>query len=338
MKYYLFLFTNVLFLFNSACSPRHEGTGENTIFASTNKELESAALKVIETKCSSCHGLNAFSGGVGNLTSIEYLLKSNLIVPGNSTQGRLIQTIEEGSMPTNGTTVTDLELNIIKNWIDNGFTVIGGTVPPNIINPTIPNPNITGSPLQVDALTIIQKQCSGCHGSPSNGAGNVSDILNVKHLLESGLVVPGNTKQGRFMGSIYDGTMPKSQFLTPSEITTLEKWITTDIDPNAQVILPPTEVVKPTYSSIAKLILEPKCVICHGPSHAADGIRVDTYAYLLGTMGGKRTVTIGNAIESKLYKSVKSKEMPPQSDGYVALDLTESNAIRDWINAGALNN
>lgn len=322
-------------LLQIACAAKHDGDQGQSSFASTNKDLESAALKVIQTHCASCHGPEIVSGGVGDLTSPAYLLAQGLIVPFDATKGRLMGAIMDGSMPPMGN-LTNIEIESISAWINLGFsldTSNGGTITDNPINTT--SPNVSGSPLQISALTIIQNKCSACHGS-ANGSGGVSNIMSVQHLLESQLIVSGNPNMGRFMGSIYEGRMPVSNPLSNNEITTLENWIKTDINPNTQNDLAPPEEVMPTYSSIAKLILVPKCVACHGTKVAKDGIRVDNYDVLFGAMGSKNIINVGNASESKLYDSVKGGAMPPRSDGYAQLTNKELMAIADWINKGAL--
>lgn len=325
--FYIIVFGSVLI----GCAAEHDPQSELNLSSSTNKELESAALKVIAQNCSSCHGPTSASGGIGNLLDVEYLLNSGLVLPGNSGGSRLTRSMAQGSMPPANPMATP-EIQIIKDWIDLGFSN-------NTTNPTTPSaPPIAGSNTQKAALTIIQNNCFSCHGS-SSGAGGISNIMNINHLLNSGLIVKGDSAKGRLMGSIYDKSMPPSQPLNNADITILENWISKEIDEQAQgpILLP--EPIKPTFSSIYKLVLAPKCVTCHGPTRADDGIRVDSYNYLLGLYSeNKELVKIGNALESKLYKSVHNGEMPPAKDGYVRLDDSEVSAIKSWIDSGALNN
>ncbi|MCB0355746.1 MAG: hypothetical protein KDD40_02005 [Bdellovibrionales bacterium] len=332
---------SLLVTLQMACAPIHDAQEDaQTTFASTNKELEAAALKVIQNNCQSCHGPTSTSGGIGDLTSVDYLLNKGLIIPGDSRRGRLMGSINEGSMPVNQQ-LSAIDISYLQEWIDFGFSLVNETNGNNNGNttPTTPSlPTLSGSPLQVEALTIVQNKCASCHGDATNGSGGVSNILNVQNLIDSGLIVAGNPAQGRFMASIYSGSMPTAGPLTSSEITTLENWIKTDIDPKAQIDLPPPEEVKPTFSSLSKLILVPKCVACHGPTKADDGIRVDSYEYVMGLLGSKKIVTAGLAAESKLYNSVKGGEMPPRSAGYTALSSKEVAAIRDWIHSGAAKN
>lgn len=314
-----------------ACTASHDPVDNNQLsLSSTNEELESAALKVINQKCSACHGPNSNSGGIGDLSQIEYLISSGLITPGDSSLGRLIGSISESSMPPSSSVSSD-ELTILKNWIDFGFTKNANTQTPS-------QTGLGGSPLQIEALTIVQNKCFACHGS-SNGAGGVSNIGNISHLLTSGLITKGDPNKGAFMASIYNGSMPTSAPLSSKEISVLESWILSDIDATAQDKNPTIEKLEPTFSSISKNILTPKCVACHGPNRADENIRVDSYGYLMGQIGNYKSLVVPTrANESKLYKSTVNSEMPPTSDGYTSLSVAELQTIAEWINDGAANN
>jgi len=79
--------------------------------------------------------------------------------------------------------------------------------------------------------------------------------------------------------------------------------------------------IEPTYNQISQYIIQPKCTSCH-PTLA-------TYEGLIDQ------VRAGNASRSELYEVVAEGEMPPQP---VALFTEEVDAIRAWIDGGALNN
>jgi hypothetical protein len=111
--------------------------------------------------------------------------------------------------------------------------------------------------------------------------------------------------------------------------------------------------LQPTLSSIQASILTPKCVNqgCHNPNGGGAPMSLQigqTYGALVGVTtnngqyGGRQRVNPANAAASVLYLKVTGDaavggaggRMPPGS----ALSTTETNTIRDWINAGALNN
>jgi mono/diheme cytochrome c family protein len=83
------------------------------------------------------------------------------------------------------------------------------------------------SALQSQALKILDTSCKSCH-SADTVSGGVSDINNVKYLVNSKLIVPGDPQQGRLVGVIEEGTMPKAsgQALSAKQIATIKAWIT----------------------------------------------------------------------------------------------------------------
>lgn len=90
-------------------------------------------------------------------------------------------------------------------------------------------------------------------------------------------------------------------------------------------------VTQPTFASISSNVLVPKCLSCHNNNSAAGGYNVATY----DTATAAAFVTKGNAAVSVLYTDVNSGSMP---FGGAKLPNDQILAIRDWINAGALNN
>jgi mono/diheme cytochrome c family protein len=83
-----------------------------------------------------------------------------------------------------------------------------------------------------------------------------------------------------------------------------------------------------TYSYISLNILGPNCVVCHTANLALGNVRYDSYT------ATRATVSAGNANGSRLYTEMISGRMPPGAP----LTTLQENQIRDWINAGALNN
>jgi hypothetical protein len=109
--------------------------------------------------------------------------------------------------------------------------------------------------------------------------------------------------------------------------------------------------LQPTLSSIQANIFTPKCVNagCHpgggAPMSLQNGQAYNTLVNVTtqnAAYGGRLRVNPGNAAASVLYLKVTGDaatggaagRMPPGA----ALSSTETNAIRDWINAGAQNN
>jgi hypothetical protein len=89
------------------------------------------------------------------------------------------------------------------------------------------------------------------------------------------------------------------------------------------------EAITTTFSSISRLILQPKCIRCHDSMNPAGQYDLTTYATTL------TQVVAGNALASELYVEVLNNSMPKGSQ---PLTTQEKQAIEGWINGGALNN
>lgn len=83
-----------------------------------------------------------------------------------------------------------------------------------------------------------------------------------------------------------------------------------------------------TFAYVNTNIIAPNCVKCHGGGMVAAGVNLSTYA------GVRAALIAGNAAGSRLYTEVNSGSMPPAGP----LSALQISAIRNWIDAGALNN
>lgn len=316
-------------------------TGLLQIDSDTN--LEKQSIAILQSKCASCHGTSAI-GGVTGITDVQHLISSGLITPGNPAAGRLIGSIEDGSMPTPGLpAVTPTELTTIKSWVAS-IRIVGPTPGPG------PNPTPTPSPppqipagmkvganatLQTQALRIIQYQCAGCHQANSN-LGGIGRIMEPNYLVTSGLVTMGDPNKGRLIGSIVDKTMPKAGTYittTTAELQIIRDWVASmSFVPMAAGEAPfePLPPLNATYNSIYQNILLPKCVMCHGPTKVFKNFRYDTYTETM------RSVSAGNPGASRLFTECRDGLMPEAP--FRMLNSAENAAIQAWITGGAANN
>ena len=78
------------------------------------------------------------------------------------------------------------------------------------------------SELQVQSFDIITRNCKSCH--VDQALGGVSNLLDYSHLINSGLVVPGDVAS-RLLASIDNNSMPPSGALSETEKRTIRNWI-----------------------------------------------------------------------------------------------------------------
>lgn len=208
------------------------------------------------------------------------------------------------------------------------------------------------NPYTDQALTILQTNCSSCHGS-TGGSGNVYGLGNISHMVSSGLIVPGNPNQSLLYNEIVSNSMPPGNPLTATDRQVIQEWIVGVAASPAPAPAPspapspsptpapapsPTPTPSPSpapapsptptptnpnakYSYISNNILKVSCTGCHSS--------FKTYS---GTMN---YVSAGKPSSSSLYTEVNSGAMPRGSS---KLSSTSIQAIKDWIAAGALNN
>jgi hypothetical protein len=309
------------------------GAGAGAVIDS-DPVLKSQALAIIGAKCASCHD-TASMGGITRILDVNHLVASGLVKAGDPTQGRLVGSIEDATMPPSGAMVAANELTTIKNWISS-MTVSGTVTPGPTPQPPIP-PGMTvasDAALKTQSLGILQVNCAGCHQSDAEGG--ISKIMNVDKLVSSGLVVIGDPSKGRLMGSINEGSMPPAGSrlaVNATDRLTLQNWIRSMSLVALDPANPPNDglpALAPTFASISANILVPKCTMCHGATRADSGLRYHTHAETL------RTVTVGNGADSELYKECNSGGMPEAP--FKRLSAAELAAIKTWIDNGAANN
>lgn len=107
----------------------------------------------------------------------------------------------------------------------------------------------------------------------------------------------------------------------------------------------------PTFTQVWANTIEGKCRGCHDATAPAGALNMSNKGTAYSNLVGKAAagaacngmgtrVVAGNAAMSILYQKVTTPtcgiRMP--AGGAAALSMTETNRIRDWINAGALNN
>ncbi|MCB0364572.1 MAG: hypothetical protein H6624_08915 [Bdellovibrionaceae bacterium] len=227
----------VVLVVMTACSPFH---AEDPLLDGSNSSgalggdpvAQEKAMAYLQSNCLGCHGANG-SGGVSNITDINHLIASGLIVPGNPTAGRLIGSMEDGSMPT-AQRASTADLQIIRDWLGSDWQAGGngsdGSGDPGGGGTTPPTPALVATYDSIRANILVPK-CIACHGpnkADDNvrydtyaftlGAGGYKNSLN--------LVDPTASS---FYRECNSGKMPPQnkgyQPLTPTELQVVYDWM-----------------------------------------------------------------------------------------------------------------
>src|SRR5262249_44322135 len=91
------------------------------------------------------------------------------------------------------------------------------------------------------------------------------------------------------------------------------------------------------FTRTVKPILATRCVSCHGPEKQRASLRLDAASHVRQGGSSGPAVVPGQSAASLLMKAVRCEEgvkpMPPKGP---RLNATELEALRAWIDAGAL--
>lgn len=81
---------------------------------------------------------------------------------------------------------------------------------------------------KVDALTVLQTYCAGCHKPGANPPGNFDYVTDADRLLQEGKVVAGDSASSPLFARVESGQMPPpaaASFPSDGEIEVLRQWI-----------------------------------------------------------------------------------------------------------------
>lgn len=172
---------------------------------------------------------------------------------------------------------------------------------------------------------VFTPKCVSCHGQ----SGGVS--------LESYSLVKQNLSLIQ-SAVITQKIMPPRGALPSTDIQLLQAWIDAGAPEFSDNTATPTPEPKleAKFSSIRKLIFEPKCMACHSTGGLAEKVPFMAYEQFLNS---PRDIVIPKEPDdSGLVIAIEredDKRMPPPETGANPLSEEERKTIRDWISNGA---
>lgn len=173
---------------------------------------------------------------------------------------------------------------------------------------------------------VFAQNCVSCHGSSGNV--NLETYANVLNQI------------GKIKNSVFvDHSMPKKSFLNNKELAILWTWIEIGAPalPQTGMSESPQEPIQPTFVSIDKNIFQVSCIKCHAPEKSGKRVLL-TRDELMNSP--RLLILPGDPDESGLVIALERKDekrMPPAKEGYAQLKPDQLQAIRDWINKGAVD-
>lgn len=195
---------------------------------------------------------------------------------------------------------------------------------------------LLGSTTESLAMGVLQNKCYQCH-SPGVNMGGIDYITDVPSLKYYRVAIPGQAAASPIYTVLNDRD-DHSSLLAPSEVQLIYNWVQTGMEASVPGSAPSIVPLNGTYTSIYRNILLAKCASCHinATTFPQGNLNYGSYTSLMQA----NVVVPGDAANSRIYQAVTrspgvSKFMPM---GGQQLSPAELQAIKDWINSGALNN
>jgi serine/threonine protein kinase len=197
-----------------------------------NAEAQAPQVReILQRNCWECHGQDPKDIHKNlDILNHQQLLDSvrRIVVPGSPEHSRLIQRIEDGSMPPEEDEerlprVTEKELVILRDWIR------GGAPPLPPANPATPSV-VPYSPLAAKAKAIFQKHCYECH-KYDVAKGGIKILHHRLLVTVRKVVIPGQAEPSELMHVLTTDDdelrMPPAPAdrLSSDEIDVIRRWI-----------------------------------------------------------------------------------------------------------------
>lgn len=175
--------------------------------------VQNAAINLLSNKCASCHNSVNAQGNITDITNIEYLTYSRLVVAGEPEISPIISQVATGNMPP-GKPLSGNEVDILKKWVtgllDSPET--GGAPPPTAtVEPKY----------SVLAAQVFGPRCATCHAGRTYKLDTYSSVFST--------VIAGNA-DGSLLYQVVTvgktgGKMPQGGALSAAQIQAIKDWI-----------------------------------------------------------------------------------------------------------------
>jgi hypothetical protein len=97
----------------------------------------------------------------------------------------------------------------------------------------------------------------------------------------------------------------------------------------------PSVKTEVSYAKDVRPILESRCGSCHMGEFVSEDLHMDTYESLMEGSDNGPVIVPGEADESLLVEKITEGKMPKRGPKLTPVQI---QTIKDWIDAGALNN
>jgi uncharacterized membrane protein len=257
--------------------------------------------QILQPKCVACHSTASPDGGI-DLSTYAKIIATGSVIVNNSAGSSLVTSVQNGSMPQGAPHLDPAEIQLIASWIDNGAKE---NEPPKA------NAGIDRAVIDTQAAMGITLQGSGTDVDGTIASYAWLQVSGPGTAAFSSMAVAAPQVTGLTAGAyVFRLTVTDDGGLTASD----------DVNVSVSAAVHLTD--------LNTNIFMPKCASCHGNTLASGNYNMATYAGIV------KDVVPGNCPGSKLCQRVNDNTMPPGAP----LSQAEKDAIKAWINQGALNN
>jgi mono/diheme cytochrome c family protein len=208
----------LILAYQNCAKPFVNGSG-SMVGLSEQDIIEEKAMKVLVSKCSSCHSSTVKSGGV-DVMDINEMLALGVIIPGEPSLSLVFTQIQGGAMPPSSA-LAQADIEAVYNWIADGFK--GGTTVTPITPPTPTVPVALEAKYASIYTKILEPKCLGCHNANSRNGVNFATYTGTMNTVQRTLPLSSSL----YTSVATRKTMPKSSgFLTTAENKAIFDWIT----------------------------------------------------------------------------------------------------------------
>ncbi len=217
LKFKLILFSAIaafaVVLFQN-CGKPTDLQSSKTLDLSSQTGLQDASLNILRKNCSECHNNLVTSGNVADITDLQYLAYSRLVIPGEPEISPIISQISQGLMPQGRTGLVGSDVDTLKKWIsglkpDAGG---GGAPPPS-------------TPIEAKYSSLAQQiftpQCINCHAGRNYKLNSYVEVLRT--------VTKGDAANSLLYQAITvgrtGGKMPQGGGLSGAQVKAVQDWI-----------------------------------------------------------------------------------------------------------------
>ena len=210
-----------------------------SLSAATVPSFDKDVQPILAAKCVMCHGTTP--QGKLDLRTEAAVLKGgasgDAVSPGASDKSLIVTKVVTRQMPPGNVKLTDAEIDVIRQWIDQGLAVAPSAV-------------VT----EHEVRAIFQARCVMCHGSSDRRGG--LDMRTLESRLKGGKsgpgLVPGKPEESLIYQRIVKGQMPPDKLAkelavelpTANETEKIRAWIAAGAPAATPIVLPPDATVK----------------------------------------------------------------------------------------------